>query len=140
MHDTRTFRCSSWFYLVAASILTPMMAIAQDTEPGRQEFMISCGSCHGESATGNGPISEYLKVPAPNLTTLSQQNEGEFPFLYVFQMIDGRTGIGAHGSDMPIWGDRFKAAEIQSSTEYGAEMIVRGRILSIAEYLASIQQ
>ena len=40
---------------------------------------------------------------------------------------------------MPVWGDRFsKAAEHLGP--YGAESVLRGRLLSIAYYLESIQE
>ncbi len=55
-------------------------------------------------------------------------------------IIDGRTGVGPHGSDMPVWGDIFKMHEVDASADYGAETIVRGRILSLVKYLESIQQ
>lgn len=61
------------------------------------------------------------------------------PFLHIIHVIDGRSGVGPHGTLMPIWGERFKVDEIVESGPYGAEVIVRGRILSLAQYLESIQ-
>lgn len=40
---------------------------------------------------------------------------------------------------MPVWGDRFQASNIEDAGLYGAEVIVRGRILSLVTYLESIQ-
>jgi hypothetical protein len=32
-----------------------------------------------------------------------------FPFVRVFEMIDGRLDVAMHGSrEMPVWGDRYK--------------------------------
>jgi mono/diheme cytochrome c family protein len=123
-------------FAAAAMLAAPAMA----DELGRQEFMNYCASCHGESGMGNGPVAEYLSVTPPNLTGLAARNGGEFPYLNVFMIIDGRTGIGPHGSDMPVWGDIFKMHEVDASADYGAETIVRGRILSLVKYLESIQQ
>lgn len=112
-------------------------ALAEDT--GRLEYMVACSSCHGESAKGNGPMTRYLKIETPNLTTLAAGSGGEFPLLDVIQVIDGRTGVGPHGTAMPVWGDRFMASAVQDGP-YAAEIIVRGRILSLARYLETIQE
>jgi hypothetical protein len=59
--------------------------------------------------------------------------------LTVIHMIDGRSGLRGHGSEMPIWGDRY-SGEAEMAGQYGAELIVRGRVLELAEYIASIQE
>jgi mono/diheme cytochrome c family protein len=120
----------------AATLSVP----ARADELGRREFMSYCASCHGETAMGNGPIAEFLSVPPPNLTSLTADNDGEFPYLDIFMIIDGRTGVGPHGGEMPVWGDLFSAQELIAGTGYGAETIVRGRILSLVKYLEAIQQ
>ena len=102
--------------------------------------MSYCSSCHSDTGKGDGEVAQFLNVKTPSLTTLSQQNDGEFPLLDVIQVIDGRSGLGPHGTLMPVWGDRFKEASIAATEEYGAEVIVRGRILSLATYLQSIQE
>ena len=121
----------------AAAALLTSPAIAD--ELGKQEFMTYCASCHGESGMGNGPIAQYLTVAPPNLTALAARNDGEFPYLDVFMIIDGRTGVGPHGSDMPVWGDIFRSHELEDGADYGAETVIRGRILSLVKYLESIQ-
>ena len=53
------------------------------------------------------------------------------------ERIDGRFDLPAHGSrEMPIWGRRF-AAPIAKGTEPDA--VARGRILTLVEYLKTIQ-
>ena len=53
-----------------------------------------------------GPMSRMLKTPPPNLTLLAKSNGGQFPFLRVLEMIDGRNMIEVHGSrEMPVWGE-----------------------------------
>ena len=106
---------------------------------GEQEYMRSCAPCHGVDGTSNTPFSDLMTVAPPDLTTLAMDNDGDFPMLQVIHMIDGRSGLRGHGSEMPIWGDRYAAASDLAGT-YGAELIVRGRVLELAEYLASIQQ
>ncbi len=114
-------------------------AFAQD-DSGRYEYMVACAGCHGESALGDGPLAELLKIDTPNLTTLaSEKSDGTFPFEYVLWMVDGRKIIRAHGSAMPIWGERYQASATSQRGET-AEMVARGRMLSLVYYLESIQQ
>ena len=121
---------------LAAGVTTPLLA----DETGRLEYMYSCSACHGETAMGDGPVARYLNVPTPALTGLTAENDGEFPLLEVIQVIDGRSGLGPHGTIMPVWGTRYMASAIEDAGHFGAEVIVRGRILSIARYLESVQE
>lgn len=124
--------------LAALSLLVASQARAEDA--GKQEFAFNCAACHGESGQGDGSVAHFLNVPTPDLTALSKNNDGEFPLLRVIHIIDGREGLGPHGTLMPVWGERFKASSVVASGEYGAEVIARGRILSLALYLESIQK
>ncbi|WP_306151911.1 c-type cytochrome [Roseovarius sp. MMSF_3281] len=112
---------------------------AMTEEAGKSEYMNSCATCHGEMADGAGPLAELMTVPVPSLTDLSARNDGVFPMLRVIHSIDGRPGIKGHGYPMPVWGKRFQT-DIENTGPYGAETIVRGRILSLALYLESIQE
>jgi len=112
-------------------------ALAQDA--GEQEYMNSCASCHGASGEGDGPLADLMTVDLPDLTQLSAQNEGEFPMLDVIMTIDGRSGIRGHGYPMPVWGDRFKV-EASEAGDYAAEIDTRGRVLSLALHLQSLQK
>jgi|SRR6056297_3057494 len=110
-------------------------------ELGKRDYMSGCAGCHGESGLGEGQIAELLTISVPDLTTLSENNDGEFPMLQVIHVIDGRTGLRAHGGPMPVWGDIYKMEAAGSSgVAGGAEALARGRILSIAYYLESIQK
>ena len=117
----------------------PLIAMAQDAQPGKEEYMVACAVCHGESAAGNGPFSSLMNIDVPGLSGLAAANDGVFPFLKVFQIVDGRTGVRGHGGPMPIWGDRFTAA-VEDFGPYSAEIIARGRIAVLVEYLESIQE
>ncbi len=124
---------------VCALALTAQAGLAD--EMGKSDFMEGCAGCHGESGMGQGPLADLLNVAVPDLTTLSAKNDGKFPMLDVIHIIDGRTGVRAHGGAMPIWGSIFKTqAEGESAFYGGSEAITRGRILSIAYYLESIQK
>lgn len=57
----------------------------------------------------------------------------------VFDVIDGRAEVRAHGPRvMPVWGRAF---QITGGDRYGpgGELMVKGRILSLTEYLESLQ-
>ena len=102
---------------------------------GELRFERNCGICHGLDAKGGGAFAEILKVDPPDLTVLTKNNNGSFPFTEVYNAIDGRNTPLAHGREgMPIWGDRFK-----QSVRDGSETLIRGRILELILYLDSLQ-
>ena len=80
-----------------------------------------------------------MTVEVPALTGLAAANDGTFPLLDVIQTIDGRQGTRGHGYPMPVWGTRF-SKETETPGPYGAEAVIRGRILSLAYYLESLQE
>lgn len=106
---------------------------------GKNEYMIACAGCHGESGMGDGPMAGLLNIGTPDLTSMTANNDGEFPFEYAVFVIDRRNVIPVHGDAMPVWGDRF-AASATSERGETAEMVARGRILSLVYYLQSIQK
>jgi mono/diheme cytochrome c family protein len=131
--------------LFVAMALGAAPALAQDSDPaaiesGRAEYLAACAACHGENADGNGPIAAMFRDPVPGLTTLAAGNEGVFPMLDVIHIIDGRTGVRAHGTPMPTFGARYRRELGDLAGDYGTEQIVRGRVLDLALYLASIQE
>ena len=131
--------------LVAATFATA--TLAQDMqggfEPREREFLNSCASCHGVDGKGAGFLTRLFRGVDPgDLTLLSANNGGQFPFDQVFAVIDGRLEVAAHGErKMPVWGDRYMA---DSMREFGPdiqnESRVRARVLELAYYLQSIQQ
>ncbi|MDZ4134089.1 MAG: c-type cytochrome [Paracoccaceae bacterium] len=106
---------------------------------GQSEFMMACAACHGEKADGNGPIATMFRNPVPNLTGLSARNNGVFPFMKVFRIIDGRAEIRGHGNPMPVFGNRFRAELGEATGPFGAEGPVRARVLELTFYLQSVQ-
>jgi mono/diheme cytochrome c family protein len=135
MIDARTAIAASAFAALAAT------AASASEDMGKEAYMQACAACHGESALGNGPIAEFLNVEVPGLTRLSADNGGAFPMLKVINIIDGRSVVRAHGDPMPIWGEIFKSQALGDSMVFGgAEALARGKVLSIAYYLESIQE
>jgi len=93
----------------------------------RHGWQITC-----ESGRGDGPATTHLGVESGVLTKLSASNDGEYPFLKVFHIVDGRQEVGAHGSrTMPVWGKRYPLEAAENDGPFGAEEVVRGRILDI---------
>jgi len=128
---------------------------AQDQDAGKIEYLSSCGACHGADAKGKGPMADQLKVTPADLTQLAKKNGGIFPVNAVYEKIDGRQEIQAHGPrDMPIWGYRYTPSPNVSSNQafnpkptesyldlsYDPEIIIRGRILALVDYLYRIQE
>lgn len=107
---------------------------------GKEEFRISCSSCHGVGGKGNGPVAEILKVPPADLTRIAARNGGIFPTVAVATLVHGRDSGRAHGNEMPIWGNRYLAESTENYGPFLGEMVLRARILSLVFYLESIQE
>lgn len=117
-------------------------AQAQEMTASAEEFRNSCASCHGDEGKGAGFLVKVFRGIDPgDLTQLTKNNDGVFPFVKVFQTIDGRSQIPAHGDrDMPIWGDRYEVQLGDKYGPYGTEVFVRARILELVYYIQSIQE
>lgn len=84
-------------------------------------------------------MANLMTIPATNLVHLAKNNDGVFPMLKVIHIIDGRTGLRAHGGAMPVFGQVFTHDASGPMSDYGAVLETRGRVLSLAMYLESIQ-
>jgi mono/diheme cytochrome c family protein len=128
--------------LVFASVLA-LSLLAQAPEPkeaaasaasGAEMYQSYCASCHGPKGVGGGPVAQYLKTPAPDLTILARQNKGAFPTQRVAQVIRGEVDIKTHGiREMAVWGPFFLG---QKNTQ---EAVVQARVANLSAYLESIQ-
>lgn len=115
-------------------------ANAQDSSLGEELYAEACGVCHGSSGLGDGEFAQHLNVRPSNLTILAKENNGEFPYLQVFQVTDGRTGVRGHGGgDMPIWGSVFSREIGEMGGPYGSELLIRARLVSLVDYIESLQ-
>lgn len=131
--------------ILAIGAVSTAHAQDSDVAAGAAEYKVACFQCHGESGKGDGPMAQFLTIKPTDLTLLAKKNNGKFPFREVFQTIDGRAGLKAHGvGPMPIWGERYTAQSSVSLIEpyktWTAEPFVRARILELTFYLQSIQQ
>ena len=108
---------------------------------GQKEFLQSCAICHGDEGKGDGPYFSALVNKPTDLTQLLIENEGEFPFIDIYLIIDGREISGFHGARlMPIWGDRFSEDFWSVVSPDYASTLVRGRIFELLLYIYSIQE
>jgi len=137
-----------WAWLGAAILLTVGVASSQNRQPpdqspfpttyvpsGEHLYKQFCSACHGMDAKGQGPAAASLKMPPPDLTTLSKRHMGKFPDEYVSSVLLFGPGTTAHGSsDMPTWGPVFMYLDKHDDTA------VRQRIKNLTEYLKSLQQ
>ncbi len=127
--------------LIAAATAAPVHA--QDSGYGASLFKDNCAVCHGMTGAGDGPVADLFAQRPGNLTELAKANNGAFPFSEVYQSINGRRDITAHGNtEMPIWGDLFLEEALPATVHPGvsAEDVVQGRILALTYYLQSIQE
>lgn len=128
---------------IAASLAGLSMAsagVAQEADIGAMLYADHCAACHGATGMGDGDMADVVNIPSPNLTLLARNNDGVFPMLDVLHVIDGRSGTRAHGGVMPLWGRVFSDEIGDQAGPYGSVLEVRGRVLSLAKYIESIQQ
>ena len=123
--------------IAAVCFAAPGFATADEgvEKAGEPRFMQYCAVCHGKNAKGVGPFAELMKKGPVDLTVLSKNAGGTFPFERVLKTIDGTELPVAHGGrDMPIWGQVWKSGGA------GGDTGARGQVLEVMMYLRSIQE
>jgi len=134
--------------MISVPVLLLALAMCAQVPPKTQEqletliysvkgpdlFQAHCAACHGEDASGHGPLASVLKTKVPDLTVLAKNNKGQFPSALVRKIIVGEDVLISHGSrEMPIWGPIFH--QIESDQDWG-----NVRVENLVKYLQSIQQ
>lgn len=122
------------------ALLFAAPAAAQEMDPGADLFAYYCASCHGDAATGDGPMAQYLTLPVPDLTGLSARNGGRFPMLDVVHRLDGSRPDLLHRTPMPNFGAVFDAETQSYGDEIAALLDRNGRILTLTFYLEGLQR
>lgn len=130
---------STFMAVLVGGFLTSAVQ-AQADDLGQTLYNDYCAVCHGATGMGDGDMANLMTIPAPSLVQLSKANEGAFPMLKVIHIIDGRTGVRAHGGAMPLFGQVFSTNGGEGMIDYGSALEARGRVLSLAMYLESIQE
>jgi mono/diheme cytochrome c family protein len=135
----KRIRNMSFVVCFGALVALPVMSSAEDaTALGKSMYLTYCSACHGETGSGDGVVSGFMRPKPTDLTRLAEQAGGRFPFLQTMQVIDGSTTVRAHGDvDMPVWSEVFRD-ETTATMQRRAE--VKGKLLIITEHLASIQK
>jgi mono/diheme cytochrome c family protein len=112
-------RTSALAALLAMIGIADAYAQASSSKFGEKEYLKSCASCHGRTGKGDGPVADSLKRRPTDLTKLSENNKGVFPFARTYEVIDGRFNVMVHGPrDMPIWGDVYTRDEFAGAAGY----------------------
>lgn len=129
--------------IAAGALVLGGTALSQPrADLGRFEYESNCVACHGAEGRGDGYFAQFLKLPLPDLTTVSQRNGGVFPADRMQRIIDGREDIKGHGPrQMPIWGAHYneRAHEYYKGTAYDPEVYTRVRVLALVDYLYALQ-
>lgn len=99
--------------LVAGLGLAGCQAPVAPASEADEVYRDTCLLCHTGGVAG---------AMAPDLTTLSAVNGGTFPAEEVAAIIDGRGDIRAHGSPMPVWGERYSPELVEDLTTYLASI------------------
>jgi mono/diheme cytochrome c family protein len=117
--------------------------IPDSAKAGEAEFSNSCASCHGNDARGAGFLTRLFRGIDPgDLTELARNNDDQFPSERVFEVIDGRADVAAHGDrQMPVWGERYWETAM---SEYGPEEFneerAQSRVRELVAYIEAIQE
>jgi mono/diheme cytochrome c family protein len=128
--------------LTLAVLSAPVLAQNPKFDLGKREYLSNCAVCHGLSGKGDGVYKDLLNQRPSDLTVLARESNGVFPYQRVYEIIDGRQEIKAHGPrDMPIWGAVYLEKAIPEYTDipYDPAVYVRARIIALVDYLNRLQ-
>jgi mono/diheme cytochrome c family protein len=104
---------------------------------GKQMYASYCSSCHGLDGKGKGPTAQVLKRQPADLTVLSRNNRGRFPFEHVRAVLEFGTSNRARGTEqMPVWGPILNELD----TSYPGQNKGTVRIINMDRYIESMQE
>lgn len=112
---------------------------AQDVATGEAIFMRHCATCHGIAGEGDGPMAPALIIQPTDLTALSSNNGGRFPYARVIARIDGRDPLVSHGSPMPVYGDFFDGANATIKDEASRPILTSVPVVDLIAWLETVQ-
>jgi mono/diheme cytochrome c family protein len=112
---------------------------AEQMAKGKADFNKHCAPCHGTNGKGHGPEVQVIPGIKPSdLTLISRNNGGVFPFQEVADTIDGRKGVPSHKRfDMPFWGVNFQQQGQEFTPQ--SEAVAKARIDAVVSYIETIQ-
>lgn len=125
--------------LVALVSLLTACQTAPADHPGKAFFDARCAGCHGEAATGDGPMASELPVAPPDLTTLQRRAGGPFPHEAVMAQIYGYPGR-YHLGLMPEFSPDLGNEMVDWTAPDGSVTPTPRALLALVDYLVSLQQ
>ncbi len=106
--------------------------VRSDRTSGAQMYKDYCAVCHGAEGRSDGPAVAFLNAPPPELSTLAQRNNGQYPANRVSFLLRAGSGYQGHGQlGMPDWATLFH-------TSKGVEGYVR--VYNLTNFVGSLQQ
>ena len=87
------------FIFIATASST--MAAKDDPSIGRHLYYSYCAVCHGQDATGNGPLAEKLEIEPPDLTSDDYQKKS----IEELTEIISKYEMELEATTMPKWGE-----------------------------------
>lgn len=143
----------AWLMLSGASVAeaqsnqTPSIQdkVNQKVRSGKAEFETTCAICHGSDAKGHGPFSLFMTKRVPDLTQLAKSNNGDFPFIRIYEMMNGPGQIPGHDiREMPIWSDYYKdraPKDLGPFYNYSDVLAyVNNKTMALLAYVATLQE
>lgn len=132
-------------WIIVCALGAPGMASAQTAKLdfGKKQYESNCAACHGMKGAGDGPYKPFLTKSPSDLTTVAKANNGVFPYQRLYEVIDGRREVAAHGKrDMPVWGQDYlvEGAATYMEVPYDPEAYVRTRITALLDYVNRLQR
>jgi mono/diheme cytochrome c family protein len=104
---------------------------------GKSDYAEMCAQCHGPTGTGEG--RNLTEATPPDLTLLSRNNGGKFPFEHVYRIVDGREMTESHRrAAMPFWGQIFQKPGQKNTSQSDGE--AKAEILGLVEYIRTLQK
>lgn len=136
-------------FLLSLMVALLLAACAEPQEPatvdeadvvatGRIAYLTFCLNCHGESGTGDGPLTELIEIEPGDITQLASAHNGVFPAEYVAEVIRGsEQEIAGHVSrEMPVWytvwSEQYEGPD--------KEKTIERQVQELVSYLGSIQK
>jgi len=121
--------------LAVVVVLILLCAAKASAQSGREDYQHYCAACHGLDGKGKGT---WNGSEVPDLTRLSWENGGKFPFEEIHKVVDGRSQSRWHQRrrDMPYWGEVF---ELEAENP-ASKTKVEARIAAIVDYIRGLQE
>ena len=109
---------------------------AEDAAYGAADYDKFCAECHGAGGKGDGRLAGHFIRTPTDLTGLAAANDGRFPEVEIYNVIDNGGRIKEHGSaGRPAWGKIFAAEPSPLPAETAADT----RILDLIDYIKSLK-